>query len=64
MKNQSYIEREVREWKMKRNLIDSFTESEFMDNLYEFVKRNPTLTSAIVSVVTTIIMRVLFKIFF
>ncbi|WP_306583925.1 hypothetical protein [Fusobacterium ulcerans] len=50
--------------KMKRNLIDSFTESEFMDNLYEFVKRNPTLTSAIVSVVTTIIMRVLFKIFF
>lgn len=49
---------------MKRNLIDSFTESEFMDNFYEFIKRNPTLTFAIVSVVTTIIMKVLFKIFF
>lgn len=49
---------------MKNKLLNIFIESEFVDNFYEFIKKYPTLTSIIVSVVTTIIMRVLFEIFF
>lgn len=54
----------VKKEKMKNKLLNIFIESEIVDNFYEFIKKYPTLTPIIVSVVTTIIMRVLFEIFF